>query len=110
MDDPKELTSIKEAVVMQNLFSKGSSYVCKETAFQHCFGFDSTSKCEQALEPYTKSCQAVMAREIKKQKGKFDSKDALKNAFLFYTGCLMGSYAEENHFERTEVLQCMKGK
>ncbi|CAH1525558.1 conserved hypothetical protein [Vibrio jasicida] len=110
MDDPKELSSIKEALVMQNLFSKGSSYVCKETAFQRCFGFDSTSKCEQALEPYTKSCQSVMAREIKKQKGKFDSKDALKNAFLFYTGCLMGTYAEENHFERTEVLQCMKSK
>ncbi|MET2949889.1 DUF3859 domain-containing protein [Vibrio owensii] len=110
MDDPKELTSIKEALVIQNLFSKGSSYVCKETAFQRCFGFDSTSKCEQALEPYTKSCQSLMAREIKKQKGKFDSKDALKNAFLFYTGCLMGSYAEENHFERTEVLQCMKSK
>lgn len=110
MDDPKELTSIKEALVMQNLFGKGSSYVCKETAFQRCFGFDNTSKCEQALEPYTKSCQSVMAREIKKQKGKFDSKDALKNAFLFYTGCLMGSYAEENHFERTEVLQCMKSR
>ncbi|MDK9771427.1 leucine-rich repeat domain-containing protein [Vibrio sp. B181a] len=110
MDDPKELTSIKEALVMQNLFSKGSSYVCKETAFQRCFGFDSTSKCEQALEPYTESCQSLMAREIKKQKDKFDSKDALKNAFLFYTGCLMGTYAEENHFERTEVLQCMKSK
>lgn len=110
MDDPKELSSIKEALVMQNLFSKGSSYVCKETAFQRCFGFDSTSKCEQALEPYTESCQSLMAREIKKQKDKFDSKDALKNAFLFYTGCLMGTYAEENHFERTEVLQCMKSK
>ncbi|HHB1593857.1 TPA: leucine-rich repeat domain-containing protein [Vibrio campbellii] len=110
MDDPKELTSIKEALVMQNLFSKGSSYVCKETAFQRCFGFDSTSKCEQALEPYTESCQSLMAREIKKQKDKFDSKDALKNAFLFYTGCLMGTYAEKNHFERTEVLQCMKSK
>ena len=110
MDDPKELTSIKEALVMQNLFSKGSSYVCKETAFQRCFGFDSTRKCEQALEPYTESCQSLMAREIKKQKDKFDSKDALKNAFLFYTGCLMGTYAEENHFERTEVLQCMKSK
>lgn len=110
MDDPKELTSIKEALVMQNLFSKGSSYVCKETAFQRCFGFDSTSKCEQALEPYTESCQSLMAREIKKQKDKFDSKDALKNAFLFYTGCLIGTYAEENHFERTEVLQCMKSK
>lgn len=110
MDNPKELTSIKEALVMQNLFSKGSSYVCKETAFQRCFGFDSTSKCEQALEPYTESCQSLMAREIKKQKDKFDSKDALKNAFLFYTGCLMGTYAEKNHFERTEVLQCMKSK
>ena len=110
MDDPKELASIKEALVMQNLFSKGSSYVCKETAFQRCFGFNSTSKCEQALEPYTESCQSLMAREIKKQKDKFDSKDALKNAFLFYTGCLMGTYAEENHFERTEVLQCMKSK
>ncbi|MFV8436835.1 DUF3859 domain-containing protein [Vibrio owensii] len=110
MDDPKELTSIKEALVMQNLFSKGSSYVCKETAFQRCFGFDSTSKCEQALEPYTESCQSLMAREIKKQKDKFDSKDALKNAFLFYTGCLMGTYAEENRFERTKVLQCMKSK
>ncbi|EDP60661.1 DUF3859 domain-containing protein [Vibrio sp. AND4] len=110
MDDPKELTSIKEALVMQNLFSKGSSYVCKETAFQRCFGFDSTSKCKQALEPYTESCQSLMAREIKKQKDKFDSKDALKNAFLFYTGCLIGTYAEKNHFERTEVLQCMKSK
>ncbi len=83
---------------MQNLFSKGSSYVCKETAFQHCFGFDSTSKCEQALEPYTKSCQAVMAREIKKQKGKFDSKDALKKCFSLLYRVFNGELCRRKSF------------
>ncbi|AUI88386.1 hypothetical protein BS333_18830 [Vibrio azureus] len=110
LDDPKELASIKEAVVLQNLFSKGSSYICKEAAFQHCLGFESTNQCEQKLEPYNKACQSLLSREIKKKKADFDSKDALKNAFIFYTGCLTASYAEQNHVDQTEIIQCMKSQ
>ncbi len=107
LDDPKEKEAIKQALILQQLLTKGAGFLCSNKPFQSCMHIEDKTQCEQAFEPYNIECQAAAKMLIEKHQDTLDSKEAFTRYFKFYAGCLTAKYVKEKQLDRQEVRQCL---